>query len=325
MSAVPEQLFGRVLDCSEWHDLAAVLYNGAAQYHGDLEITLQRFCDKLLHTADKSLPPAASWQQRVEFLTRQHTRDLYLAVACGQGSEAGWQRFASLYQKYLHDVLHHLAAIRQVGVEVVDNIIIDLCLPDRSGERRIASYDGRSSLATWLRVILSNRIINEGQRKCNAACPLDSSNDVVDTSALPKLDTDLKLNRYEELIRDCLRAACVPLSEKEKLMLLWRFDEELQLGEIAKFLGVHQSTITRSLERTTRCLYKRFVANLSATHNLGQAAIDECISVLMDSSTLSISILALLREGDPLPRPNAALESKPRRRPPGVGRNDRTM
>jgi len=169
MSAGPEQLSIRVPNCSDWYDLAATLYNSAAQQHGDLGTTLQRFCDKLLQTADKSLLPAASWQQRAEFLSHQHTTDLYLAIACGQGSEAAWQRFALLYQKYLHDALHHFSAIRKVGFEVVDNIIIDLCLPDRSGERRIASYDGRSSLATWLRVIISNRIINEGQRKCNTA------------------------------------------------------------------------------------------------------------------------------------------------------------
>ena len=33
------------------------------------------------------------------------------------------------------------------------------------------------------------------------------------------------------------------------MILLWRFDDELQLGDIAVLLGVHQSTITRTVER----------------------------------------------------------------------------
>jgi RNA polymerase sigma-70 factor len=300
----------------DWYGLAAARFEEAGRCHGALGLTLPLFRDKLLVTSEKCMPPSASWGDRIDFLSRQHTSDLYLAAACAATSEVAWQRFATLYRKYLNDLLRYLCSLRNIAVDLADSIIIDLFLPDRSGRSRISSYDGRSSLATWLRVILSNRVVNEGNRKCNSACRTDLSAEVIDVNALQQLDAALKIDRYGELIDQSLRSACDFLSPKERLMLLWRFEEGLQLSEIAEFLGVHQSTVTRGLERIAQRLHQQVVAILSKTYLLNDAAIEECLSVLMESSPHSVSLLTLLRES--ASRVDFDLEAKMRKGPPGA-------
>jgi len=100
--------------------------------------------------------------------------------------------------------------------------------------------------------------------------------------------------RYEEMIEDSLRKSCNCLSDRERLLLLLRYDEELQVSQIARLLGVCPSTITRQLERVHGKLRENVVSALAANHNLQQAAIEECLTDLLDNP--SHSILALIKE-----------------------------
>ena len=68
--------------------------------------------------------------------------------------------------------------------------------PDRSGHSRIASYDGRSSLATWLHVIVTHRVANERVRKWNTVERPGDMPDVADHAALGDLEAELRAHRY---------------------------------------------------------------------------------------------------------------------------------
>ena len=269
-------------------------FAGGLSAHGDLSLSRERYAAHLLAVLKKFISAEAGEQEKIKFITLLHTEDLYLARACAEHGDQAWRRFDALYHKYLNDLIGYLCSLRHVALDLMETLIIDLFLPDRSGQSRICSYDGRSSLATWLRVVVTNRIINEGQRKSNHGRGIQSCDELPDGTAVPCLEKMITTRRYEAVICESLRQACDMLSPREKKILLWRFDEGLQLGDIAGFLRVHQSTITRTLDRIARKLHDQVIASLSR-RQLDCAAIEECISLLVEGNAHSISILDLIR------------------------------
>src|SRR6185503_3396397 len=118
----------------------------------------------------------------------------------------------------------------------------------RSGQSRIASFDGRQSLATWLRVIVSRRAINRKALKWNSFENLDRPTNLTDNASLAKIDAALRRGRYEAVAEDCFREACACLTARERLIVLLRYDEGLRLVEIAKCLALHRSMVIRNLQ-----------------------------------------------------------------------------
>jgi hypothetical protein len=86
------------------------------------------------------------------------------------------------------------------------------------------------------------------------------------------------------------------LKDREALIVLMRYDQGLQLGEIARLFSVHQSTITRQLERVVERLRSDVITLLSSQYRLNRAQVDECLSVACDTFETSVSILGFLRE-----------------------------
>src|SRR4029077_13428124 len=130
------------------------------------------------------------------FLKSLHTNDLLLSLSCAMGTEAGWQRFHTEHRKYLSDLSRHLLGRSPDLEELGETIWIDLFLLDKSGKSRIASYDGRSSLATWLRVVVSNRVINERQRRSLSPSNIDAIPEPADPGAHRGVEAAVVHERY---------------------------------------------------------------------------------------------------------------------------------
>lgn len=297
MSAAPLHKVG--LTCS-LRDLASSAYEAGYAIHGDLELGFEEYSDRLPLTVRKCGHREED-SRAAEFLIRElHTTDLYLSAACALSRDKAWWRFDALYRKYINDLVSYICSVRTIAMEIRESFAAHLFLPDSTGRSRISSYDGRSSLPTWLRVIVTNRIINEGHRKCNSTQRDEPQPEIEDRTALPCLERHLALGRYELLLRRAVRHACETLSDKERELLLSRFDHGAQLGEIAQRFSVHQSTITRTLERIGRRLRGEVISILTAW-DLDEAAIHECLSILTDGSCQSISIFEYIREAKPAP------------------------
>src|SRR3954447_26786247 len=280
-------------------DLASIIvdrYRLASGVHDDLGVGLDEFRVHLKRIADRYLCAGKSEETEIAFVRSLHTNDLLLTLACAKGMDSGWRRFHNSYRKYLSDLSRHLLGrfpdVEQVG----ETIWIDLFLPDRSGQSRIASYDGRSSLATWLRVVVSNRIINERQRRCVSTGNIDTIPEPVDPSALQNVEARLGQGRYQSMILEAFKHALAALDHREALIILLRYDQGLQLGEIARHFSVHQSTITRQLERTVERLRQDVTSRLISDYGLDGAQVDECLNVACETFASSVSILAFLKQ-----------------------------
>ena len=269
------------------------LYQHGHSRHGDLKVRLKEFELQLRSIIQKSLGENTTSHDAIRIINSLHGDDLYLAFACAQHSPAAWDRFTTNYRKYIHDLAAFASPVKSLASELAETILTDLFLPDRSGHSRIASYDGRSSLATWLRVVICHRAINERKQKVNGMTQLNEDLfEKADDRALLDLEMSLRTSRYQSLIKDSLEQACRMLTDRERLMLLLRYDNGLQLGHIGRILGLHQATITRQLERIQAKIREIVMSILTEKYRLGQAAVNECLAEIVENP--SYSLLALI-------------------------------
>lgn len=279
-------------------DVIASAYRDAIAYHGDLGLpaaawkhrigTILRRCDK-----DPKDPGAAV------FADRLHNCDLYLATCCAERFDSAWRRFEALYQKYIQELVRCLSRNALQALDVGEGLLVDLFLPDRSGQSRIASYDGRSSLATWLHVIVTHRVANERVRKWNTVERPGDMPEVADRALVGDLEASLRAERYGRAVHEAIRQACDGLSDREKQMLIWRYQRGLLLEEIARLLAIHPSTVCRQLDRVQRRLRNDVVTSLAQTYGIPEAAIAECLADVCENRSGSVSVLRLIGGAPP--------------------------
>jgi RNA polymerase sigma-70 factor len=184
-------------------------------------------------------------------------------------------------------------------------LIAHLFFHDRSGRSRIASYDGRGSLRTWLATIIKHQVINQRQLKSSESVPLDSLRNSASASAARELEAALLRNKYRVAIADSFKAAAGQLSERERLVLVLRFEDEIAATEIAQLLGVHPSQITRTVKQAQVKFRTTVLARLSTHHRLGPEAMEECLGEIRgnhDWSVVSCLRLARATETESAPR-----------------------
>ncbi len=272
-------------------------FTDATAFHGELGLSLCAWKVKVLailgrcHKDPEDVAAAG-------FAERLHNRDLYLATCCAERLDSAWRRFEALYQRYIAELVRCLARNPLQASDVGDALMVDLFLPDRSGQSRIASYDGRSSLATWLHVIVTHRVANERTRKWNSVERPGEMPEVADHTAVGELEADLRAQRYGPAVDESLRRACQALSTRETRMLLWRYQRGLLLEEIARLLSIHPSTVCRQLERLTEKLRNDVVTTLTRTYGVPETVIDDCFHDVLENRTGSVSLFGLL--GDTL-------------------------
>jgi len=332
----------RIMSPLELDSIISVAYLEGRSHFGELGLELPAYRARIHSILKKNLGASPKTCEAAVFVKSLHGRDLYLATACaqhspghhGNGAQNGhtedggiaWKILESTYKGFVCDLVRFFYRPGFVSQDLADNIIADLFLPDRSGVSRIASYDGRSSLSTWLSVIVCNRSIN-AQRCCANAKSTDVQPDLPDAPALQSIEMTLLARRYQDALSDALGSACSRLSPRERLILLWRYEDGLQLGQIAKLLGIHQSNVTRQLERMLGKLRDDVIAILSRKHGLSQPAIEECLEEITENPQHDISIIDFIKNSaQPVRKQYVSLEINPAIcRPPGSHKDDMNM
>ena len=132
-------------------------YSEGSKLYGDLGLSTAEFAARLASVIQKYLGPIPAETAVADFLLGLRTNDLYLSCACAVPSELAWRRFESDYRTYFFDIANQACESREAADDLARGVLADLFLPDRSGQSRIASFEGRCSLASWLRVVIERK------------------------------------------------------------------------------------------------------------------------------------------------------------------------
>ena len=196
------------------------------------------------------------------YISSLHVRDLALACACSQGSEAAWEDFFAEYRGYLRAAS---AAILRCtpsdpsAVELADSLFTDLY--GLSGQNAARSslfryFHGRSSLKTWLRAVLAQRHIDKiraGKKfESLGEQPADGEARSAFEPATVELPSDPRREQYLQRFREALGSALASLDARDRSRLQLYYVEDRTLAEIGRMIGEHESSVSRNLERVRK-------------------------------------------------------------------------
>ena len=239
--------------------IAASLFDrsGAAKFG----LTQERFCAVLEDVATKYLPEGASADARQELYSSLKIEDLALAHACAAGNERAWETFMARFREKLYDIAGYIAKESSAARELADSLYADLYgTTTRDGKRvcKLSSYTGRGSLEGWLRTVLAQEYVNR-YRKQKRLVSLDEESEEGEQFATPEKEPAVAVDPRLEAATDEVLAA---LPAEDRFTLASYYLDGRTLAEIARMLDVHESTISRKLDKLAKSLRKQIIAGL---------------------------------------------------------------
>jgi RNA polymerase sigma-70 factor (ECF subfamily) len=233
--------------------------SGAAEFG----IEVVEFASILERIADKYLPPddGRSADSVAEFCRTLRLEDLALARACAAGSEPAWNAFLIRYRQSLSRSALAIARKETAARELSDSVyagLYGLDGPDGRRVSKLAYYDGRGSLEGWLRSVLAHEFTDQTRRERRLVSLEEQVEAGHDFRAPEQEVAPAPDPRLESATDEALAA----ISAEERLLLASYYLEDRTLAEIAVLLGVHESTVSRRLDRTIRALTKNITKGL---------------------------------------------------------------
>ena len=223
-------------------------------------LTRESFAMVLLEVGSKHAAGASQSEARAFFLSLR-VDELALARACAAGHNAAWELFLTRYREKLYLAALRIAREDSAARELADTLYADLYgTSTRDGQRvsKLASYTGRGSLEGWLRTVLAQEYVNRYRRTKRLVSLEEESEDgaqfpAPDPEPVPASDSRLAEATDEALGR---------LSAEDRTVLSAYYLDGRTLAEIARMLGVHESTISRKLDKLAKALRKQILATL---------------------------------------------------------------
>jgi RNA polymerase sigma-70 factor (ECF subfamily) len=203
--------------------------------------------------------------EQVAFLRSLHAEELVLARACAAGNEAAWEKFIVQYRETIYHSAYAIAGSDSVGRELADSLYADMYgLRERDGVRYspLLLYHGRGALAGWLRSVLAQRFVDL-HRKTHREVSLEE----LAEPAVPQATAEASApsERATSLIQQIIQMTLTRLPSDQRFILSEYYLDGRTLKQIASLLGVHESTVSRSLSKLTASLRKQIVGELRKT------------------------------------------------------------
>jgi RNA polymerase sigma-70 factor, ECF subfamily len=257
-------------------------------------LTLAVF-EAMLEQVAAKYAPGASQNQKLELWQELRLEELALTRGCVAGHELAWQDFLTRYREKLYDIARGITKEDSSGRELADSLYADLYgLTERDGRRisRLSFYMGRGSLEGWLRTVLAQEFVNRYRKTKRLVSLEEEAEDGVQFASAEQFSAGPADRRLGEATDEALDR----LPAEDRLILAGYYLDNRTLTEIGKILGVHESTVSRRLEKLLKGLRKQVVAGLQARGmNRGQA--EEALEV--DVRFLTVDVRRRLQETRP--------------------------
>jgi RNA polymerase sigma-70 factor (ECF subfamily) len=237
--------------------------------------------------------PRAEGPELVKFLEGLRVEELALARGCVAGNDKAWEAFLTRYRSALYGAAYSVAKEESVAKDLADSLYADLYgLPKESGRRvsKLEYYKGRGSLEGWLRTVVAQEYVNRYRRTKHEV----SLEEKVEAGAQFPAAERTPEPRPGSPIEDATSKALAGLEAEDRFLLAAYFLDGRTLAEIGRLMRVHESTISRKLERLTEALRKSIRKELLAK-GLSARQADELMQE-MDVRDLNVNVRANLQQ-----------------------------
>ena len=221
----------------------------------------QEFTAIVCEIGSKYVNPGGEISLFRELYLTLRVEELVLARACARGHDRAWEAFLVRYREKLYDMARAIAREDSAARELADSLYADLYgtnLRDGVRASKLASYTGRGSLEGWLRTVLAQEYVNRYRRQKRLVSLDEESEDGVQFTAPDPPPVAVSDPRLES----ATNAVIAALPAEDRFILASYYLDQRTLAEIARILGVHESTISRKLDKLAKSLRKQIVADL---------------------------------------------------------------
>jgi RNA polymerase sigma factor (sigma-70 family) len=206
--------------------------------------------------------------------------NLLQEVALAQAMEFKQAKAAEMFEtEYMPDVRR---IARRAGgeraAESVENLAADLILPrpQRSGEAlppRIASYQGRTSLRSWLRTVVVHGWISSTRKAPHIGIAEDA--DVADHRQASATAS----GECEDLLQPIFTEAVASIDAEDRMMIKMLVLDNVQQQTLAQSLGVHTGNVTRRRQKAL----ERILVHATTAGRRGRSPgrFDECLESVL--------------------------------------------
>lgn len=230
-------------------------------------VAFQARVDEILASEVRS----AGDEVRSETFARIHHEDLFLALACADEDRVAWEHFAEDYLPLLRHFATQFCGNPGEGEDLAQEIANRL-LEEKGC---LAGYNGRGSLAGWLRVTVLHAAIDRFRRtgRQTSLESLEERGAVLPLNNVGDQDEESLDSRWGPVIsviaQECLRR----LSARDRLILCLYYLHAVSLKDIGRQFEIHEATASRRLDRLRREIRKEVERELRKKHRLRSSEI----------------------------------------------------
>jgi len=260
----------------------------------DVGLPQEDFARILGEIASKHLPAGAKEGDAVGFCRGLRLEELALARACAAGHERAWEVFLTRYREKLYDAARSITREDSSARELADSLYADLYGTEtREGRRtcKLNYYAGRGSLEGWLRATLAQEYVNRYRRRHREVSLEEKTEAGTQFAAAdppPQPAPDPRLVQATD-------AVLAALAAEERFILASYHLDGRTLAEIARTLGVHESTISRKLEKVVSAVRGKIMDEL-LRRGMSRRQAEEALAT--DVRDVAVDVAARLAQKD---------------------------
>ena len=240
----------------------------------------------------RSLPDGCGARERTRFRESLRLDELVLARACARGQEEAWKEFLTLYREKLYRAATVITREESMGRELADSVYADLFgVRVREDGRRVSkleSYLGRGSLEGWLRTVLAQEYVNR-RRAERKLVRFEEALEAAEPASLH----GVAKQEHTQAAR-AIDKALTELSYEERTLLAAYYLDGRTLAEMGRMLRLHESTVSRRLEKITAGLRKK-ILRLLREAGVEKGAAEQMLE--LDVRDLGVDVRGRLAQG----------------------------
>ena len=241
----------------------------------EMDVFLARI-EEVVDTEMQADPGAASTgcHRWLATFSRLHHEDLFLAIACFQGDRIAWEYFADDYlpvlKRFAAQACRHLEEAEDLAQELLATLL-GSAEPGRV--TKLAGYNGRGSLAGWLRVAVAHAAIDRFRRSRRQVSLEELEEQGKEQPALSDASVPASIeegmdSRWGPVLSRLLTEELRRLQPRDRLLLCLYYLQGVPLKDIGRQFAVHEATASRWLEGVRQGIRKRVEREIRRQHGL---------------------------------------------------------
>ena len=272
------------------------VYDRCRQRYPTIDLSLEVFLKRVEEVVALllgSCDPTSPHPWTTAFATLHH-EDLFLAVACSRGDRIAWEFFADDYLPQVHRFAIQSCRGRPESEDLAQEIVTTLLASMEPGkDSKLAGYNGKGSLAGWLRVAVARAAIDHF-RRFRKEILVDNwetqGNEVqvMAEVALPSRGAEPLDSRWGPVLSRLLAEDLKGLAPRDRLLLSLYYVHGVSLKAIGRQFDVHEATASRWLESLRQGIRKRIERELRRQHGLRDRDLDSLWRSVSDNDSFSL-------------------------------------